>query len=506
MSSHTSTAERSELIAPIPAQRVEVLSKTGKKVQDGDYVIYWMVAHRRTRWNYSLQHAMYLAQRHNKGLIVLEALRLDYPWASQRIHRFIAEGMQDNASAIEGCEVAYYPYIEASLNTGRGLLAALSKRAIAVVTDLFPCFFLPRMQARAAEVLDAPMHRVDSNGILPLAASERVYTTAASFRRHLQKTLRPHLGSWPVAEPLQHSVRPVAIPDECIERWPPTDLADLDSLLDNLPVDNEVEPVPFRGGAKSAENQLTDFLSERHGRYHEDRNRIDNGAASGLSPYLHFGHLSAHEFAHRALAQCGWSPDLLAEKPNGSRNGWWGLPPHTESLMDELITWRELGYVFCHQRLEDYDQFETLPGWAVETLENHSSDPRPVTYTLEQLETASTHDPVWNAAQRQLRQEGRIHNYLRMLWGKKILEWSPSPQEALKRLIHLNNRWAIDGRNPNSYSGIFWTLGRFDRAWGPVRPIFGKIRYMSSESTARKIRLKGYLQRYGEDNQLPLIR
>ena len=174
--------------------------------------------------------------------------------------------------------------------------------------------------------------------------------------------------------------------------------------------------------------------------------------------------------------------------------------------MDELITWRELGYVFCHQRLEDYDQFETLPGWAVETLENHSSDPRPVTYTLEQLETASTHDPVWNAAQRQLRQEGRIHNYLRMLWGKKILEWSPSPQEALQRLIHLNNRWAIDGRNPNSYSGIFWILGRFDRAWGPVRPIFGKIRYMSSESTARKIRLKGYLQRYGEDNQLPLIR
>ena len=505
MPSHTSTAE-ADLIAPIPAQRVEVLSKSGRKVHEGDYVVYWMVAHRRVRWNYSLQHAVYLAQRHKKGLIVLEALRLDYPWASQRTHRFIAEGMQDNAAALSDLNIRYYPYIEGCLREGAGLLEALAARAIAVVTDLFPCFFLPKMQAKAAQVLSTPLHRVDSNGILPLAESERVFTTAASFRRHLQKTLRPHLNTWPVPDPHRHTVVPTAIPETCTQRWPPSPLEDLDALLGSLELDAEVPPVPFRGGANEAQLQLTDFLGERHGRYHSDRNRVDNGSASGLSPYLHFGHLSAHEFAYRALSQCNWSTEKLAEKPNGSRTGWWGLPPHTESLMDELITWRELGYVFCHQRPDDYDQFHTLPGWAIDTLEAHSIDERPITYTLEELETASTHDPVWNAAQRQLRQEGRIHNYLRMLWGKKILEWSPSPQEALTRLIELNNRWAIDGRNPNSYSGIFWTLGRFDRAWGPVRPIFGKIRYMSSESTARKISLKRYLQRYGEDNQLPLIR
>ena len=127
---------------------------------------------------------------------------------------------------------------------------------------------------------------------------------------------------------------------------------------------------------------------------------------------------------------------------------------------------------------------------------SHSGDERPITYTLEQLETASTHDPIWNAAQRQLRREGRIHNYLRMLWGKKILEWSPSPQEALTRLIELNNRWAIDGRNPNSYSGIGWVLGRFDRAWGPERPIFGKVRYMSSQNAARKFDVSPYLEAF----------
>ena len=132
-------------------------------------------------------------------------------------------------------------------------------------------------------------------------------------------------------------------------------------------------------------------------------------------------------------------------------------------------------------------------------MASHADDPREPSYTLEQFESAATHDPLWNAAQRQLVREGRIHNYLRMLWGKKILEWSASPQAALEILIELNNKYALDGRNPNSYSGIFWVLGRYDRAWGPERPIFGTIRYMSSENTARKVRVKEYLRRYGPD-------
>ena len=150
----------------------------------------------------------------------------------------------------------------------------------------------------------------------------------------------------------------------------------------------------------------------------------------------------------------------------------------------------------CSRR-DDYDQYESLPNWAQQTLAKHADDPREYVYTRDELEAAQTHDPLWNAAQRQLRREGRIHNYLRMLWGKKILEWSPSPQAALDVLIELNNKYALDGRDPNSYSGIFWVLGRYDRAWGPERPVFGTIRYMSSENTARKVRVKDYLRRYG---------
>jgi deoxyribodipyrimidine photo-lyase len=192
-----------------------------------------------------------------------------------------------------------------------------------------------------------------------------------------------------------------------------------------------------------------------------------------------------------------WSPDKLADNAKGSRQGWWGMSEPAESFLDELITWRELGYNFCWQR-DDYDQYESLPDWARKTLEEHTSDERPHVYSLEEFETAQTHDELWNAAQTQLVSEGRMHNYLRMLWGKKILHWSASPREALRIMIQLNNKYAIDGRNPNSYSGIFWVLGRYDRAWGPERSIFGKIRYMTSENTARKFKVKNYILKYSQ--------
>ncbi len=173
-----------------------------------------------------------------------------------------------------------------------------------------------------------------------------------------------------------------------------------------------------------------------------------------------------------------------------------GMSEPAEAFLDQFITWRELGYNFSSQR-EDYDQYDSLPDWAKKTLAKHARDHRPTVYSHDEFAAAATHDPLWNAAQRQLLSEGRLHNYLRMLWGKKILEWSPTPEEALATMIELNNKYAIDGRNPNSYSGIFWILGRFDRPWGPERPIFGTVRYMSSDNTARKFDVRPYLAKYG---------
>jgi deoxyribodipyrimidine photo-lyase len=167
-----------------------------------------------------------------------------------------------------------------------------------------------------------------------------------------------------------------------------------------------------------------------------------------------------------------------------------------EGFLDQLVTWRELGFNTCWHR-PDHDRYETLPDWARRTLARHAGDPRQHLYTTDQLAAAATHDPLWNAAQRQLVREGRLHNYLRMLWGKKILEWTTEPREALEVMLELNNRYALDGRDPNSTSGIFWVLGRYDRPWGPERPVFGTVRYMSSANTARKVSVRAYLERYG---------
>jgi deoxyribodipyrimidine photo-lyase len=340
---------------------------------------------------------------------------------------------------------------------------------------------------------------VDSNGLLPLRAADRPFTTAHSFRRFLQKTLPGHLEEFPEADPLKGAglEGTPRLPREVRSRWPRATQALLEgreSLL-RLPIDHRVGPVETRGGSVAAAATLKRFL-EILPRYAGEHGAPQADVTSHLSPYLHFGHIGVHAVFHAVMRCEDWTPHDLASKPNGAREGWWGVRAAAESFLDELVTWRELGFNFCAER-RDYDRYESLPDWARGTLEAHASDRREHLYTLRQFEAAATHDPLWNAAQRQLVREGRIHNYLRMLWGKKILEWTRSPRQALDIMIELNNKWALDGRDPNSYSGIFWVLGRFDRPWAPERPVFGSVRWMSSANTARKYRVREYVQRYG---------
>ena len=252
------------------------------------------------------------------------------------------------------------------------------------------------------------------------------------------------------------------------------------------------------GGAAAGAERLRTFLSDVLGQYADDRNHPDADAQSGLSPYLHFGHVGTHQVFDALVRRHDWSVDDLASRADGKAEGFWGMGPAVDAFLDELVTWREVGYHFSHHHPDDYDRLDSLPGWALRTIREHADDPRDELYDLNELAGSRTGDEIWNAAQTQLRTEGRMHNYLRMLWGKKIYQWSPDARTALERLIELNNRYAIDGRDPNSYSGIFWCLGRFDRAWGPERPVFGKLRYMTSDSTRRKLRITEYLERYGD--------
>jgi deoxyribodipyrimidine photo-lyase len=471
-------------------------------VPEGRRVVYWMTAARRREANFGLQRAVELATRWGRPLVILEALRVDYPWASDRLHTFVIEGMAANAAAFEDAPVGYYSYVEPSPGAGQGLLQALASDACAVVTDDFPGFFLPRMAEAAGAKISCRLELVDGNGLLPLRATNRIFTTAHSFRRFLHKELPPHLFELPMPDPLCDLDLPrEEISSAMRQQWPATPVDDLrrtSELVAGLPVDHSVPPGVFRGGAAEGAARLGRFLAEQLHAYGSDRNQPDRDASSGLSPYLHFGHVGAHQVFRSLVEAEDWSPDrLLGQRPTGSRQGWWGMSQDAEAFLDQVVTWRELGYNRAALS-RDHDSYRDQPEWAKRTLDEHRQDPRAPLYSFEVLQGGRTHDAVWNAAQRQLVEEGRIHNYLRMLWGKKILEWSESPEQAAERMIELNNRYALDGRNPNSYSGIFWVLGRYDRAWGPERPVYGKIRYMASENTRRKLKMKEYLERFGE--------
>ncbi len=482
-----------------PEQRIRTVNSAAEN-PDGLFVLYWMTAARRSGWNYGLQRAVERARDLGKPLVVFEALRCDYPWASDRFHAFVIGGMRDNAAAFEGSPVRYLAYVEPSPGAGRGLLETLAAPCCLVVTDDYPAFFLPRMVRAAGARLSVRLEAVDSNGILPTSVPDRTFSTAHSFRGSLQKNLAPWLTETPLPDPVRELQIPAAadLVDDVIGRWPPlsaTQLASPSELIGSLPIDHSVAAIESAGGPAAAQSRLASFLSDRLARYAEERNKPELDATSGLSPYLHFGHISAHQVVRELLASEGWSPVSLSSDTRGSRSGWWGVSADSEAFLDQIVTWRELGFNMA-QRESDYDRYESLPDWARRTLAEHADDRREHTYELDQFEAAETHDELWNAAQRQLVRDGIIHNYLRMLWGKKVFEWSEAPEAALAVMIELNNKYALDGRDPNSYSGIFWCLGRYDRAWGPERPIFGKIRYMSSANTARKHRVKEYLRRY----------
>ncbi|HBL45082.1 deoxyribodipyrimidine photolyase [Gimesia sp.] len=489
----------------VPEIRIRTLNQAPLQ-QNGDYVLYWMIANRRTRYNFSLQRAVDLSKELNKPLLVFEALRCGYEWASDRLHRFVLQGMADNRKSLQDSPAGYYCYVEPEAGHGAGLLAALSKKACVVVTDDFPCFFIPHMLKAVAPRLPVRLEAIDSNGLLPLRAASQIYPTAYAFRRFLHIALPDHLDQIPKINPMSHIELPEfsSVPKEILKRWPMASddlLQATPEVLADLPLDHRVGPADFDGGMQAADKTLKQFLNVRLERYAEERNLPEEEVTSGLSPYLHFGHISVHEVFKRLADREHWDIEKLRDqKATGKRAGWWQMSETAEGFLDELITWRELGYNMCWQR-DDYDQYESLPDWARTTLEEHASDQRDPCYSLEEFEQARTHDALWNAAQTQLVTEGRLHNYMRMLWGKKILHWSESPQAALEIMIHLNNKYAVDGRNPNSYSGIFWCLGRYDRAWGPERPIFGKIRYMTSENTARKFSVDGYLERYGKEKR-----
>lgn len=480
----------------VPATRVQVVSNAPVEPR-AEHVLYWMTANRRAGSNFALQRALDWCEELRRPLLVLEGLRAGYRWASDRFHRFVLDGMADNAARFSVAGAGYFSYVEPERGAGQGLLAALSKKACVVVADDVPEFFLPSALGAAAPQVPVRFEKVDSCGLLPVRVPGRAFTSARFFRLYLQRNLREHLVV-PAAHPFARRKVPRfgRLPRSVASRWPSQ------ARLDSLPIDHGVAPVEgVGGGSRAGAEVLAEFMDRRLERYAENHNDPDADVGSGLSPYLHFGHVSTHEVLAALAKRTGWTEEAIDGKPRGGSRGWWGLDENGEAFLDELVVWRELGFNFSANRA-DAAELESLPRWALATLRKHQKDRREFVYSLEELEQARTHDEVWNAAQRQLVREGRVHNYLRMLWGKKVLEWSRTPEEALEILVELNNKYALDGRDPNSYSGILWVFGRYDRPWFE-RPVFGNVRYMSSQAARKKVRMKRFLEKFGPSPETP---
>ena len=496
----------------IPSSRLNV---HGAVNSSGNFIVYWMTSARRAHWNHALEHAIDLANQYQQPLVVIECLALNHRWANDRISTFVLQGMIDNRAAFAQTGVTYIPYVETRPKEASGLLEIWLGQATACVIDDFPTYYPRHVLETALKFKTCELHVVDSNGFMAMRAQGRDFKTAYSLRRHLHKTILEHMHEFPLANPLDNAKGLPMIDATLIEGifaksntpltpyeylWRVSEGGDVGkAALSKLNIDHTVPPVlTKKGGSVEARRRWKEFLARRLVNYKEMRNQPQENGASGISPWLHFGHIGIHQILNEIFTAYRWDVSMITPPNNGRRQGWWGLPEPVEAFLDQVITWRDIGFIHCAM-IPDHTEYSSLPQWAQNTLAEHSQDPRSYVYTFEQFEQAQTHDPLWNAAQQQLRQEGIIHNYLRMLWGKKILEWSPDSQTAMKWMIAINDRWALDGRDPNSYTGIGWVMGKFDRGW-TEREVYGKIRCMTTASTMRKFKTKDYIEKYSKDS------
>ncbi|MBP6670649.1 MAG: deoxyribodipyrimidine photo-lyase [Gemmatimonadales bacterium] len=482
----------------------------------GEFVLYWMQTTMRAHDNFALNYAIARADELGLPVLVYHGLRHDYPWASDRFHTWILESVADLYADFEAKGIQYAFWLdrargeytewpagrrttgsgkrEAGSGTARSTsgsrfprpdsptpLVALARRAALVVTDYFPTFIVPRQLRGLREKVETPVIAVDSCTVVPLRYHQKEHSTARGIRPVLMEALPHYL--WPVANP-EPRVR-ARVPLE----FEPTVIRDTGSgqreagtgrsiaeVVAGCDVDHGVPPsTTFRGGTRAGRARLADFLKTGLPRYTEDRNDPNQpDAVSRLSPWLHFGNLSIHEI-------------LLAVQRTGPGD-------QVAKFLDEALVWRELAHNFCHWNPK-HRTVEAIPGWARQQLSDHEADPRPHLYGMEEMEQARTAEPLWNAAQRSYLTEGFMHNYMRMLWGKTVLQWTANAAECLRVLEHLNNKYALDGRDPNSYGGILWIFGKFDRPFYP-RPIYGLVRYQSLKAAKDKFDVGRYVGRY----------
>jgi deoxyribodipyrimidine photo-lyase len=420
--------------------RVQLLNEFPAR-SGASYVLYWIQANRRLDSNHALAFAIETANRLRLPVLVAEGLNRERPYASERCDNFILDGVPVNARRAAQLGVGY------EFSDQRGALYDWAKDAAALVTDDFPAYIVRDHNARIPAKIGIPYYTVDSSCVVPMACFPKQEYAAYTIRPKINRLLDEHL------HPIE--MEPVK------QKWTAS---------------REAVPVApgTGGGRKAALKRLEEFLEHDLVRYAKCNREPSEHATSRLSSFLHFGHISALEIA-LAVRQHAAEHKLIVPE-----------------FLEQLIVRRELAFNFAGHG-PDPKSLTALPDWAQKSLAKHDGDAREWTYTRDQFAQAATHDALWNATQKELLRDGVIHGYYRMYWGKKIIEWSASHQDALDTMIDLHDRFALDGRDPNTYTNILWCLGLHDRPW-TERPIFGMIRYMNLAGMRRKTNVDAYIR------------
>lgn len=449
----------------IDTRRVHALDA---KDQSAGPVIYWMSRDQRVADNWALLYARERAAQMHQPLVVAFCLVPSFLGATLRQYGFMLKGLQEVEEALEKYGIPF------SLLPGDPaeeiVKFAHSLKAGLVVTDFDPLKIKKKWKAHAAKHLSCPLIEVDAHNIVPCwSASQKQEFGAYTLRPKIHKALPEFLTDFPhlskQKESLPHAAQKTDWKKVFASLDVNTDIAEVDWILP---------------GEKAAHRSLSSFINERLAGYSEKRNDPTQKGQSDLSPYLHFGQLSAQRVA-LAVGE--------AQAPKSDK----------DAFLEELIVRRELSDNFCYFN-PHYDTPEGFPAWAKLSHQKHAADEREYLYTLSQFEKAQTHDPLWNAAQHEMASTGKMHGYMRMYWAKKILEWTKSPEDAMKIAIHLNDTYELDGRDPNGYTGIAWSIGGLhDRAWFE-RPVFGKIRYMNYNGCKSKFDTAQYISRFRSDS------
>ncbi len=456
------------------------------------FVLYWMQQAQRVEFNPALDLAAHLAAEHQVPLRVVFVLTPDVPEANLRHYLFLLQGLAETAAKLAKMNIGFH----LCAGEPHWVIAAIAGREGFVVMDRG---YL-RWQRNWRDGLRRSLGpgrwlEVEGDVVVPVeTVSGKEEYAAATIRGKILKRLEDFLEP-EEAVPLPYSAkREVPIPGSIphLTFKPGMGLAGLqDFCSEHVNPDLSVDPSPvFKGGHSEAKKRLGSFLENHLQLYAAKRNDPSLGIQSGLSPYLHFGQISSLEVALAALEFCGFPPYAAAGLIR-DKSGLESLQAGLASFLEELIVRRELSCNFCWFN-PDYDNYACIPLWARQSLNDHLFDARPALYGADALEHAATDDPYWNAAQKEMTLTGKMHNYMRMYWGKKIIEWTPDPETAFQLMLWLNNKYQLDGRDPNSFAGIAWCFGKHDRPW-QSRAVFGSVRYMNAAGLKRKFDLRGYL-------------